>query len=141
LVKRAILHAIPSLGTDPFSVGPVLRTLQTVCDSKSLLPLSIRLLFKLWVVQERTFPHLQSALQGAIKTLVPGDRPSNELALSVAVTVCELAKAKPSLYSDELLPLISGLLSKTNLVAAKVYSLKALNYFCEAQSQSPFACQ
>lgn len=86
-VKHAILHAIPSLATDAFSVGPVLRTLQSVCNSAPMVPLSIRLMFKLWRAQERTFPHLLSTMQAALKSLAPGTRLSGETALSISLTI------------------------------------------------------
>lgn len=40
----------------------MLRTIQTIGQSPSLKPVSLRLMCKLWQVQNRVFPHLQRAL-------------------------------------------------------------------------------
>jgi len=85
--KHALIHAIPSLATDAFSIGPVLRTLQTTCNAAALTPLSVRLMFKLWRAQERTFPNLLATMQSALKSFTPGTRLSSEISLSLAMTI------------------------------------------------------
>jgi len=43
-------------------VRPVLKTIQSLSLSPTLRSISIRLLLKLWKIQNRVFPHLQKAL-------------------------------------------------------------------------------
>lgn len=43
----------------------MLRTIQTIGQSPPLKPVSLRLLCKLWHLQNRVFPHLQRALNAA----------------------------------------------------------------------------
>ena len=40
----------------------MLRTIQTLGQSPSLKPVSLRLMGRLWQIQNRVFPHLQRAL-------------------------------------------------------------------------------
>jgi hypothetical protein len=57
-----LLYILPALGTHTTCVAPVLRTISSLASVRSLHPISVRLLGRLWDSQPRVFPRLQAAL-------------------------------------------------------------------------------
>ena len=61
-LKLTLLHSLPSLASHKFSVGPTVNVLLRLAGNASFLPLSLRLLGKLWIQHDSVFPHFVSLL-------------------------------------------------------------------------------
>ena len=61
--KLALLYSLPSLATHRLAVGPTANVLQVLRGNSSLLPVSLRLLGKLWIDHDFIYPHLMSVLE------------------------------------------------------------------------------
>lgn len=60
--KLSLLYSLPSLATHQFAVGPTVNILLTLAVNTALLPISLRLLGKLWMEHDFVFSHVKSLL-------------------------------------------------------------------------------
>lgn len=70
----------------------MLRTIQTIGQSPPLKPVSLRLMCKLWQLQNRVFPHLQQALD-AVETNV-GAELNLEIQIAKAACLLDICKLR-----------------------------------------------
>ena len=61
--KLALLYSLPSLATHRLAVRPTANVLRVLGGNSSLLPVSLRLLGKLWIDHDFIYPHLISVLE------------------------------------------------------------------------------
>ncbi|KAK3740115.1 hypothetical protein QZH41_012352, partial [Actinostola sp. cb2023] len=134
-VVRSAVIVTPSQVT----VGPVLKTLQSLSVCPSLRPLSVRLLLKLWRRQSRVFPHLQKALLSDDQDIKDEDV-FLELQIAKAATIRDICRERPSQHGADLLVVLSSLIDKNAKVGQRDSSsvvvslaLQGIKHLCEAE--------
>ncbi|XP_022783954.1 focadhesin-like isoform X5 [Stylophora pistillata] len=140
-VKQHALYTIPQLASHKFCIGPVLHTIQTIGKCPPLKPVYLRLICKLWQLNNRVFPHLQQALNVVIDSSL-GGKLNLEIKIAQAACLLDICKLRPSQHGADLLSLLSKLLDENtrpgeteNTPSALVVSLalQALEQLCKAE--------
>ncbi|XP_032233940.2 focadhesin [Nematostella vectensis] len=139
-LKLQILYTIPELATHKLSVAPVLRSVQTLSLSPALRSVALRLVCRVWMKQNRVFPHLHKALLGA-KAGITDKGLLMEVNVSVAATIRDICKHRASQHGGDMLGILSNLINEhTGKMAGDeksavviVLSLQGIKALCEAE--------
>ena len=128
-VYKSLLEALPPLAVDKCCVSLVLQIIQSLGAKPGLVVMKIRLLYDLWLTEDRCYPYLQRALE----------QPSNDpgVSLTKAQVIVEICGRNPGKHGADLLRLLSDLLNVCYAaesgvdVSTAVLALKGIVILCQ----------
>lgn len=136
VLKSAILKALPQLAQHKACVGPILKSIQDLGRFSQLKPISLYLLTKLWMIQDRCFPQLHKALTEEPITRQSTSVAKLELLFAQASAIKEICLLRPVQHGADMLSLLSNILNvcrSEHSTAAVCLALQGLSGLCEAE--------
>ncbi|CAE1253275.1 unnamed protein product [Acanthosepion pharaonis] len=136
VLKSTILKALPELAQHKACVGPILKSIQDLGRFSQLKPISLYLLTKLWMIQDRCFPQLHKALTEEPITRQSTTVAKLELLFAQASTIKEICLLRPVQHGADMLSLLSNILNvcrSEHCTAAVCLALQGLSGLCEAE--------
>ncbi len=125
------LKLLPSLAKDKTCLAFVLQLLLTaIAGSPGLKALRLRLLFHLWRVEPRTYPHLKKALEA------DSESKSKEILLVLSQIVRDVCRIEARQHGADLLPVLSAILNSQrdeDASAICVFALQGIVALCRHQ--------
>ncbi|KAK3097709.1 hypothetical protein FSP39_012361 [Pinctada imbricata] len=134
-VKMATMKSIPLLAQHKYVVPPIMRTIQLLGTNPALKSTSLQLLTDLWLLQDRTYPHLLKAIVDDAPHGETG-KYSNDILLAKAKAVREVCKTRGGQHGADMLGPISSILDKCTCPyggASAALALEGLYYLCEEE--------
>ncbi len=103
-----LLQMLPKFGSDKACLSSVLRVILSFSGRPGLRPLRLKLLYDLWLMEDRIYPHLQKALE-------EGQEAGNSLEFDIAKArvIRDVCERKPDQRGRDLLLLLDGLVKKS----------------------------
>ncbi|TRY61002.1 hypothetical protein TCAL_03199 [Tigriopus californicus] len=131
--KLALLTHIPMLGKDKLSIGVTVQLINSLGSRPGLICLKIKLLYDLWLIEDRIYPQLRKALD---ENTVMKTAHEYEFFLTKALVLKGVCEKSPSKHGADLLPMLSDILNKFGDPidsALCCMALDGIRSLCEAQ--------
>ena len=109
--KLKLLQRLSKLGTDRSCVSFLLQIVNSLASKAKLRPLQLQLLYRLWLCEDRIYPHLKSALETGNLSKSADQQLLFTVGLSKAKVMRDICLHNPQLHGADLLPLLSELLN------------------------------
>lgn len=107
--KLALLKSIPMLGKDKLSIGVTVQLINSLGSRPGLVCLKLKLLYDLWLIEDRIYPQLRKALD---ETKAMKTAHEYEFFLTKALILKGICEKSPSKHGADLLPMLSEILNK-----------------------------
>jgi hypothetical protein len=128
---HGLLQMLPKFGADRTCLGTVLRVILGLGARPALRALKLKLLYDLWLREDRIYVHLQKALEEA----PPAGGNTLEFEIARSRVIRDVCAKKPEKHGRDLLLVLDGLVKRSNgdeEVAVSTLAMEGIQHLCMA---------